>query len=246
MGHIDVIDERTFENPVLIEGFPGVGLVGKIVADHLVEALEMDHYANIFCDALPSAAAYGGGDRAIRTPVRLYAAPDADLLVLQSDVPVSPAAAEEFAGCIDGWFREESVLPLYIAGLRREGDAADHPSLRGIGVGVGKDVLSQVNIPSPEAPGLVSGPTGALLAHALETNLDAVGLVVDADPQFPDPTAARIVLEGAVEPITELDVDANALDAQASRIQDAKERLAAQMRDADENASQARPLRMYQ
>ncbi|SHH25743.1 proteasome assembly chaperone family protein [Halobaculum gomorrense] len=252
MAHIDVVSEREFDDPVLIEGLPGVGLVGKIVADHLVETLDMELYATVHCDALPPAAAYGDGDRAVTTPVRLYAAPAEDLLVLQSDVPISPSAAEEFAGCIEGWFREEGVVPLYIAGMGRAGDANEdgeasaHPSLCGVSVGDGAALLDEIGVPEPESAGLVSGPTGALLAHALETDLAAVGLIAAVDPQFPDPAAARVVLEGAVEPISGIDVDVETLDEQAERIQQAKAQLAAQIRPQDENVTQAQALRMYQ
>ncbi|WP_435064958.1 proteasome assembly chaperone family protein [Halobaculum sp. EA56] len=247
MGHIDVVSERSFDHPVLVEGLPGVGLVGKIVADHLVETLDMDLYATVHCDGLPPAAAYAAGDRAVTTPVRLYADADADLLVLQSDVPVSPEAAEEFAGCIEGWFREESVTPLYIAGLRREGGAEGPPALAALSVADGDALLEGLDVAAPESAGLVSGPTGALLAHALETDLPAVGLVVEVDPQFPDPVAARVVLESAVEPIAGVDVNVAKLDDQAERIQRAKEQLASQLQQQEqENISQAQRLRMYQ
>ena len=81
----------------------------------------MTHHANVHCDRLPRAAAYAGGERAIRTPIRIHADADRDLLVLQSDVPVSPEAAREFGDCVADRFREESVTPLYLAGLAREG-----------------------------------------------------------------------------------------------------------------------------
>jgi len=247
MGHIDVVSERSFDDPVLVEGLPGVGLVGKIVADHLVETLDMELYATVHCDALPAAAAYAAGDRSVTTPVRLYADADADLLVLQSDVPVSPDAAEEFAGCIEGWFREESVTPLYIAGLRREGDGEGLPTLAGLSVAGADALLDGLDIAAPDSAGLVSGPTGALLSHAMETDLPAVGLVVEVDPQFPDPVAARVVLEAAIDPITGVDVNVEKLDEQAERIQRAKEQLAAQLQQQqEENISQAQRLRMYQ
>ncbi|PSQ08117.1 3-isopropylmalate dehydratase [Halobacteriales archaeon QS_6_71_20] len=246
MGHIDVVSEREFDEPVLVEGLPGAGLVGKIVADHLVEAFDMDHYANVHCDALPPTASYSGEDRTVRTPVRLHATDDSDMLVLQSDVPVSPDAAEEFGGCIAEWFDEASVTPLYVAGLRRDGSAEGPPALHGIAVGDGGTMLDRAGLTGPGSPGLVSGPTGALLAHALETGLDAVGIVVDVDSQFPDPMAARVVLEGAVEPITGLDVGVDELEEQAERIQRAKERLATRMQQGDRTVSQAQTLRMYQ
>lgn len=246
MGYIDVISEREFDDPVLVDGLPGVGLVGKIVADHLVEALDMDLLATVHCDALPAAAAYAEGDRTVTSAVRLYAAADADVVVLQSDVPVSAEAAEEFADCIEGWYREQSVTPLYIAGLGREEEDDAPPSMRGVAVGEGEDLFDGLDVPVPESAGLVSGPTGALLAHSFEADLPAVGLIVDVDPQFPDPGAARVVLEDAVEPITGVGVNVETLEAQAERIQRAKEQLAEQLREQEEDVSQARRLRMYQ
>ena len=93
MARIDVVEPADVSDPTFIEGFPGVGLVGKIAADHLVEAFEMVHHGNVHCEGLPPVATYGVDDTALRTPVRLYADDARDLLVLQSDVPVAPEAA---------------------------------------------------------------------------------------------------------------------------------------------------------
>ena len=245
MARIDVLTEVSLEEPALVEGFPGVGLVGKIAADHLVSALEMTHYANVHCESLPKAASFGAGDDGLRTPVRLYADTERDLLVLQSDVPVSPDAATEFAECIDGWFREESVTPLYSAGLKREGPTGDS-SVFGVGSGEGAALLDRADIPQPTDAGIVSGPTGALLNHALATDLTAIGLLADCDPQFPDPRAARAVLEDGVAAIADVDVPVEDLDDHASQIQRAKERLAREMNEEGEHSSQAQRLRMYQ
>ena len=246
MARIEVTADLTLDEPVLVEGFPGAGLVGKIAADHLVETFDMTHYANIHCERLPRAAAYADGDRTVRTPVRLYADPDRDLVVLQSDVPVAPDAAREFAGCVAEWIREESVTPVYLAGLQREGADDEGVGVRGVATGDREAVLDAAGIDPPAGAGLVSGPTGALLNHALATGQGAIGLVVDCDPQFPDPTAARTILEDGVAPVADVDVPTEELDESASQIQRAKERLAAQVRAQEEKSSKAQPVRMYQ
>lgn len=246
MARIDVRTEVSLSEPALVEGFPGVGLVGKIAADHLVSALEMTHYADVHCESLPKAASFGAGESGLRTPVRLYADADRDLLVLQSDVPVSPDAATEFAECIDDWFREESVTPLYIAGLKRERPTEESPSVFGVAAGDGAALLDRADIPEPTDAGIVSGPTGALLNHALAADLTAVGLFVDCDPRFPDPRAARAVLVDGVAAIADVEVPVDDLEDHASQIQRAKEQLARRMQEEDENSSQAQRLRMYQ
>ena len=117
MAHVDELVDVSLSEPVLVEGLPGLGLVGKIAADHLVEEFDMTYVAGIHCGGIPNVAIYHGGSPEVLPPVRIYADEERDLLVLQSDVPVSPSAAEEFAGCVTGWLQQYDVLPIYISGI---------------------------------------------------------------------------------------------------------------------------------
>src|SRR6056297_1448616 len=104
MAHVEIHrDDIELDAPTLVEGLPGVGLVGKLAADHLVDAYDMDHYGTARCDGLPEIAVYSEGDPNVRGPVRIYADAERDLLVLKSDAPVSPEAAEAFSSCIVEW-----------------------------------------------------------------------------------------------------------------------------------------------
>jgi uncharacterized protein len=244
MAHIDIASEMALDEPVLVEGLPGVGLVGKIAADHLVEQLEMDYYGACYCDGLPRTATYAEDDRTIRPPVRLYADERRDLIALQSDVPVSPQAAPEFAGCLTGWFVEQNVTPVCLSGLPEEKDGV--PSLYGIGSDAMDARLDELDIQPPDEHGMVSGPTGAILAEATRADLDAVGLIVQANARFPDPEAARVLLTDGIEPLADIEVSTDRLVEQAEQIADAREQLAERMRQANEESSQAQPLGMYQ
>lgn len=245
MAHVDVLESVELDAPTMVEGLPGVGLVGKIAADHLVEELGMTHYANVHCDALPKVAVYQEGDATLHPPVRLYADQEANLLVLQSDVPISPTAAQEFADCIGDWFDEDQVFPIYLSGIGREKTDAP-PTMYGVGVGDGLARLEQAGIPTPNETGLVSGPTGALLNDAVEHGRSAVGLVVESDPRFPDPAAAQVLIRDGIEPLADLDIETDNLVDRAEEIRAAKERLAQRMQEAGEESTQARPLGMYQ
>lgn len=248
MARVDVLEPSIeLSEPVLVEGLPGVGLVGKIAADHLVDELGMTHYASLKeCDGLPQMAMYDEGDYTVRPPVRFYADEERDLLVLQCDIPVPEPAAEEFAGCITDWFAESNITPLYISGLPTD-EKAVPPELFGLATGGAESVLQDVGIEEPPEKGLVSGPTGALLARAAEDDLRAVGLIVESNERFPDPDAARILLKDAIQPIADIDVDLEALVEQASEIQEAKEELAQQLQEVTQKErTEAKPLRMYQ
>lgn len=246
MARVKIIAEDIeLDSPVLVEGLPGAGLVGKIAADHLVRELDMEYYGAFYCEGLPRVAVYEGDSSEVRPPVRLYADEATDLLVLQSDVPVSPTQATQFTSCVSGWLNSTDAFPLYLSGLAEEKEGV--PKLYGIATGDGGSVLEDAEIEPPSGGGLVSGPTGALLHRASETGIDAVGLIVQTDPQFPDPEAARVLLEDAIKPIADIDVSTEHLIEQADEIQKAREQLIERLQKADSDEStEAQPIRGFQ
>ena len=245
MARIDVHrEEFSFDDPVLVEGLPGLGLVGKIAADHLVETLDMETYATCHCEGLPEVAVYDSDGHGVEPPVRVHADPDRDLLVLQSDVPISPSTAQSFAGCVTGWVDEEGILPVYVSGIQRDGD--ETTDIHGLATGEADSRLTDIEADTPPGRGVVSGPTGALLYRAQYTGVDAVGIVVQASPQFPDPTAAKALLERVLTPLTGVEVETETLLEQAEQITAARERLAKRMGEADDESSRAQPLGMFQ
>jgi uncharacterized protein len=246
MARISVLDDDvSLDEPTLVEGFPGVGLVGKIATDHMIEAHEMVHYADVHCDGLPRVAVYREDDPAVTTPVRLYADAEQNLVALRSDVPVKPGAATEVAGCLEAWFAETATFPIFLSGYGQEKGEAP-PAIYGIATGDGADALDRAEVAKPPEAGLVSGPTGAMLAESLERGRDAVGLVVESDPQFPDPEAARVLIRDGIDPIAGTETPTEGLVDQATEIREAKQAFAERMQEATEEGSQAEPLKMFQ
>ena len=246
MASISVIDEDvSLTEPTLIEGFPGVGLVGKIATDHLIDTHEMTHYANVYCDGIPQVAVYHEADPSLSTPVRLYVDPTRDLIALRSDVPVAPTAADELASCLEHWFDETAVFPVFLSGLGRE-KGTEPPALYGVATGTGNEALTRAEIDAPPETGVVSGPTGAMLASSMANGRDAVGLIVESDPRFPDPEAARTLILDGIDPVVGTDTPTDGLVDQASEIRDAKQALAERMQQATDESTQAEPLKMYQ
>jgi len=238
-----------FDDPVLVEGLPGIGLVGKIATDHLIEELDMTYYAGVDCEGIPQVGIYQETDRTVYPPVRIYADEASDVLAIQSDVPVSRSGASEFAGCLSGFFDEINGLPLLLSGLPVEQNETDSdaPDVYGVATGAGGSHLDTHDIRAPPEDGVVGGPTGALLNSRAHAGGDAVGLVVESDARFPDPAAARQLLLEAIQPIADIDVDTEALVEHAEEIREQRGEMAQQMQQlGEEKSSQAQPLRMFQ
>ncbi|WP_049970609.1 proteasome assembly chaperone family protein [Haladaptatus cibarius] len=248
MSNITVVAEDIeLDAPTLIEGLPGLGLVGKIATDHIVEEFDMTYYAGIDCDGIPEIAVYDGDDRELLPPVRLYADEERNLVALKSDVPVSADGSPQFAKCVSSWIQSKDATPLYLSGLPHQKEAGTVPELYGVSTGDMGDLLDDRGIDFPNETGAVSGPTGALLHRAGKLGLDAIGLIVQSDPQFPDPAAAQVLIKDGIAPITDIDVDTDDLVERAEDIREQKEQLAQRMQQAEsEESSQAQPLRMFQ
>ncbi|WP_226006734.1 proteasome assembly chaperone family protein [Natrinema salinisoli] len=239
--------EAELENPTLVEGFPGVGLVGKIATDHLVDRLDMRYYASVHCEGLPRIGVYRSGDRTARPPVRLYVSEEHDLLALQSDAPISSSAVDSVADCLTGWIVDQNATPLYLSGLPAERETEDRPDIYGIATGDAGDRLEATDIPVPPEDGVITGPTGALINRAAHENYGSVGLVVECDHQFPDPEAASVLLEDGIGQVADIEVDVQELVDRAEEIRAKREELAQQMQAiGQDESSQAQPLRMYQ
>lgn len=244
MAEVEIHSDLEFDAPALVEGLPGAGLVGKIAADHLVEAFDMEWIGSCFCDGLPQVAIYRAQDTATMPPVRLYGDSDRDLLVLQSDVPVSPTQAASFTDCLIGWLEEEGVFPVFLSGLPGEKDGI--PSVYGIATGNAGARLRDIDIAPPTEAGLISGPTGALVHAAGERKLDGVGLIAETEARFPDPEAARAVLLNGIGPLLNIDVETDTLVERAEEIREARERLVEQMSDGGDESTEATPIRGFQ
>lgn len=235
------------DSPTLVEGLPGIGLVGKIATDHLIEEFEMTYYASVHCEGLAPIGVYETGDRRVRPPVRLYADEDHDLLALRSDVPVAVDTTSEFATCLTGWLDAEDVDPLYLSGFPAKEDD-EPPELFGVATSEATaDRLDRNEIGHPNVNGAIAGPAGALLNRAAQTDLDATALVVESEHRFPDPEAARVLLTDGIEPLADIEVNVEGLVEQADSIREQREQLAQRMQEADtQESSQAQPIQMFQ
>ncbi|AEN05302.1 3-isopropylmalate dehydratase [halophilic archaeon DL31] len=230
----------------LIEGMPGVGLVGKIATDHIIDRLEMTQFAEIRGEGIPPVTVFDSEERGVNPPIRLYIDPSEELVALRSDVPVHVMDAPLFAEKLTEWVDENDVLPVYLGGLAAERGADEMPSVEGIGVRNGQDILETEAIPAPDEGGIISGPCGALLSNAADVGVDAIGLMVETDPQFPDPQGAHVLIKSAINPVASIDVPTDRLVKDAEQIMEQRKELATQMQQADQHeASQVSHTGMF-
>ncbi|RRJ33785.1 proteasome assembly chaperone family protein [Halocatena pleomorpha] len=249
MAHITIKSpDITLDEPTLIDGLPGKGLIGKLITDYLVSTLEMEYYAGVYCESIPPVAAYRSTDPRVRPPLQIYADETRNLLVLVSDIPIPASNAPDFAGCITDWLNEEGVTPIYISGFSEtiEQNETDHPErLYGLTTGRGEAHLEKAEIASPHHAGIVTGPTGTLLNQASDDGLDSVGLLVKSTDTLPDYEAARIVIDQGIEPITGIEIDTEPFVEQSIDISPVAESALQQLGESSDGSTRAQPTATF-
>jgi uncharacterized protein len=210
----------------LIEGLPGLGLVASIAVDQITEQLSLEHHGNITHRSFPPVVTFESG--LVRDPVRVYAGDDPPVLTLQSDLALPPQTFDPLSECVLTDLVTEFDRAIFLAGAPAESD-----SQRGgvMGVATGpemRDTLVQADVTLADEPGLVGGVTGALVQACFHEGIPAAVLIVKAHPYLPDPAAAQSVIETALEPLVDFDIDTTELEKQAEEIQNRMQQIATQ------------------
>ncbi len=239
------ISDPPADSPTLIEGLPGHGLVAAIAVDEITEQLGLEHYGNIASDDFPPVVTFEEG--VVQDPVRVYAGSDPAVLTLDSDLALPPSAFEPLAKCVIGELADEFKRAVFLAGAPAESEQSIGEVT---GVATTEPLLEEVidaGISVSDKPGLVGGITGALMRECYQAEIPAILLIVQSHPFLPDPEAAKSVIETAIEPLVEFDIDTTALDEQAEDIQNQLQQVAEQYQQMAQQApdteqSQARGM----
>ncbi|MFB6134519.1 MAG: proteasome assembly chaperone family protein [Halanaeroarchaeum sp.] len=215
------------ESPTLIEGLPGLGMVASIAVDQITAQLDLDYHGAIRSSAFPPVAAFSDGR--VRDAVRVYAGTDPSVMTLQSDVPIPPDGIEPLSETVHQDLATEFDRAIFLAGAQAESE--EHVGeVSGVATSAEMEsALRDADIALAEESGAIGGVTGGLVSDCYHDDVPAAVLIVRCDPRLPDPAAARSVIENALEPLVDFDIDTSELEEQAERIQQQKQQVAQQL-----------------
>lgn len=236
------ITEQKIESGTFIEGLPGHGLVAAIAVNQITQQLGLTHHGSLHSDLFPPVTSFTEGQ--IQDSVRVYAGETPSVLTLQSDVVLPPTSYRALGKCLREEIMAKFERAMFLVGAPAQSES-EVGDIQGVATTDAlKEELTAANIPLATSPGLVGGVTGALADDFYRSGIPSVLLIVQANPFYPDPTAAQSLIEEAVEPLVDFDIETPELEHQADAIQSELEQVAAQyqQRIQDEQASQSQDL----
>ncbi len=225
MTNPNVVLEKEIEaeNPVLIEGFPGIGLIGNIVTQHIINSEDYEQVGVIDLEELPPVAIIYDG--VINLPIRIYE--KNNFIVIVSDISVPNNSTNKFAKKLINWAKEINTKELVSIGgirtMKEEKNRVFSASYNKEGI---ESLKEKTEIFSA---GNIMGVSGSILSQAKINDLPAISLLGETERGQPDPKSAVSVIE-VLNDRYGMEIETEKLLEEAERIEREMEKLAERMR----------------
>jgi len=223
---------------ILIEGLPGIGQVGKLVAEHAISQLDARLVAEIYSHHFPPQVIIGPDGVARLANNQIYQATISgkEYLFLVGDFQSTSADGHyTLAGCYLDLALEAGVSRLYTLGGYGVGHLVDRPR-----------VLAAVTIPElrteveaaggqffaeDESGGGIVGASGLLLGMGALVGMEGICLMGETSGYLVDPKSAHCLLE-VLSALTGMAIDPTTLQERAQEM----ERVIARVQEAEHAA----------
>jgi len=218
--------EPSVKNPILIEGFPGIGLVGNIASQYIVHELDMTYLGSMTSKFFPPLAVLLGG--VVNMPVRIYEKVEKGLVVITSDIPVHPLASYDIGREIVSFAESIKTKEMVcLAGITVMSE--QHRVFGAVSI---KEMLDRLKDKAEVFElGTITGITGSIMNECRIRNMPAICLLGETASADPDPRAAVAAVD-TLNKIYDLGVSTTKLSEQAEQIETQMQQLASQLKAA--------------
>ena len=237
---IDITERPTLNDPVFIEGLPGVGNVGKLAADHLIEELGATKFATVTSKFFPpQVLVLGDGTvRLVNNELFYWKATEPgqrDLILLIGDYQGLTADGQYvLVDAVLDLLSSFGCKTLYTLGGYGTGKMLEKP--RVLGAATDRELvktLKEKNVVfrKNEPGGGIVGASGLFLGLGMRRGMQGVCLMGETSGYLVDPKSAQSVLE-ILSDILSVKIDFSDLESRAEQM----DKLAQQLRDLERAA----------
>lgn len=237
---IRLMEEPRLRDPVLIEGLPGVGNVGKLAADHLIQELKAKRFADLHSKFFPPQVLVlpGGTVRLVSNEFYYWKGQkpgQPDLVILIGDYQGLTADGQYvLADAILDLATKLGVKQIYTLGGYGTGKIQQKP--RVLGACSSEKLVKEMKkhgvvFPKNEPGGGIVGASGLLLGLGMVRGVPGVCLMGETSGYLVDPKSAQSLLE-VLSKILSIEIDFTELQARAQQM----DKLAQQLRELERAA----------
>jgi hypothetical protein len=222
---VETVADPDLRDPVLVEGLPGVGHVGKLAAEHLLEELDSELVRRVYADEFPPQVTIDDEGVAELAHAEFHAvdAGDRDLLVLTGDHQAQSNEGhyhltDVFLDVADDFGVERG----FALGGVPTGELVDEPTVLGaVTDPAARDGLEDAGVEfrEDEPAGGIVGVSGLLLGLGGRRGLDVACLMGETSGYLVDPKSAQAVLE-VLQSVVGFEVGFESLEERAEEMEE--------------------------
>jgi len=242
---IQTLEKVTLRNPILVEGLPGVGNVGKLAADYLRDQLHAKPLATIYSKFFPPQV-YVGEEGIIRLVSNelSYVCPSAasarDLLILGGDYQgISPEGQYEITHRVLEYCQKLGVREVYTLAGFAQGRVIEKPRVLGAATNPARvEAMRRAGVvfSKTDPGGGLIGASGLFLGLGRLFGMEGACLMGETSGYFVDPRSAEAILR-ILTKVLNMTIDFTDLEAKAKEI----DQIAQRIHDAEQHASEGSP-----
>jgi uncharacterized protein (TIGR00162 family) len=218
---IKQIKEVKLNDPTFIEALPGIGHVGKLVAEHLIHELGAEKFAEVHSPSFPPQVFVD--ENGIVEPMvnefyylKSSGEDKRDYIFLVGNTQgLSPEGQYEICGTILDFVEKHHVKEMFTLGGLGTGQPVDKPKVLGAATNSElAKMLKEHNVNLRSADGGIIGASGLLLGLGMARNIQGACLMGETPGYFIDADASKAVLSVLMK-ILKIDVDVAKLEERA-------------------------------
>ena len=239
---IRTLEKVELREPILVEGLPGVGNVGKLAADYLRDQLGAKPLATLFSKFFPPQVYVSetGIVRLVSNDLSYWKAPAGaphDLLVLGGDYQgISPEGQYEITERVLEYCAQLGVKQVFTLAGFAQGRVVDEPKVLGAATSPGLvDAMKRFGVvfSRNDPGGGLIGASGLFLGLGRLFGMEGVCLMGETSGYFVDPHSAGAVLR-VLSKALKIEIDLTALEEKAKEI----DKIAQRIHDAEQRTSE--------
>ena len=204
---------------IVLDGFPSVGLVSSIVANYIIDSLNLEQIAIVDSSYFPSIALVKNWKPL--NPVRIYGGKiteELKIAVFVSEFQVPTPIVKPLVSLIFDWADEKRASLI----VTPEGLITQEKKDKVDVYGVGSTPYASEKIPDyvlKFEEGVITGVTGVLLTEGVKLGRDVIALLAEAHPDYPDARAAARIVEVLNDMLRGIKIDPKPLYEEAEKIE---------------------------
>jgi uncharacterized protein (TIGR00162 family) len=217
--YVKMIDEVDLEEPIFIEALPGIGHVGKLVAEHIIHELEAKKFAELYSPSFPPQVFVNEDGLIEPMKNEFYALKGQDgqdyIILVGNTQGLSPEGQHEVCGIILDMIEKYGVKQMFTLGGLGTGQPIEKSKVLGAATSLElAEMLKKHNVTLRSADGGIIGASGLLLGMGMLRGINGVCLMGETPGYFIDADASKAVLTVLLD-ILNMEVDIAKLEERA-------------------------------